>query len=191
MLKSLNKLCISIIFLHTEEWYHPENMYIKVDEIREINLWDNCSGQLRIWPIPIFIGIIKPAYEVSGIWWIIFRGIRKNPSRNISDYNKIWYCFVQGKIVIAPVWEASMMTSSNGNIFRVTGHFCGEFTGLRWIPRTKASDPNKRLSKQWWSWWFETPPCPIRRHRNGMYQLIVDWGLNEVMYNYRYIQKIN
>ena len=32
------------------------------------------------------------------------------------------------------------MTSSNGNIFRVTGHLCGEFTGLRWIPHTKASD---------------------------------------------------
>ena len=28
----------------------------------------------------------------------------------------------------------SMMTSSNGNIFRVTGHFCGEFTGHMWIP---------------------------------------------------------
>ena len=34
----------------------------------------------------------------------------------------------------------SMMTSSNGNIFRVTGHLCGEFTGHWWIPRTKASD---------------------------------------------------
>ena len=34
-----------------------------------------------------------------------------------------------------------MMTSSNGNIFRVTGHLCGEFTGPRSIPRTKASDP--------------------------------------------------
>ena len=33
-----------------------------------------------------------------------------------------------------------MMTSSKGNIFRVTGHLCGEFTGPRWIPRTKASD---------------------------------------------------
>ena len=32
------------------------------------------------------------------------------------------------------------MTSSNGNIFRVTGHLCGEFTGHRWIPRTKGSD---------------------------------------------------
>ena len=33
-----------------------------------------------------------------------------------------------------------MMTSSNGNNFRVTGHLCGEFTGPRWIPHTKASD---------------------------------------------------
>ena len=33
-----------------------------------------------------------------------------------------------------------MMTSSIGNIFRVTGHLCGEFTGPRWISRTKASD---------------------------------------------------
>ena len=33
-----------------------------------------------------------------------------------------------------------MMTSSNGNIFRVTGHLRGEFTGHRWIPHTKASD---------------------------------------------------
>ena len=56
------------------------------------------------------------------------------------------------------------------NIFRVTGHLCGEFTGPRWIPRTKASDAgfdvffdlslNKRLGKQSWGWWFETLSCP-------------------------------
>ena len=33
-----------------------------------------------------------------------------------------------------------MMTSSNGNIFHVTGHLCGEFTGDLRIPHTKASD---------------------------------------------------
>ena len=33
-----------------------------------------------------------------------------------------------------------MMTSSNGNIFRVTDLLCGEFTGQRWIPHTKAND---------------------------------------------------
>ena len=39
-----------------------------------------------------------------------------------------------------------MITSSNGNIFRVTGHLCEEFTDHRWIPRTKASD-----TELWWS----------------------------------------
>ena len=33
-----------------------------------------------------------------------------------------------------------MMTSSNGNILRVTGPLCVEFTGPRWIPLTKASN---------------------------------------------------
>ena len=36
--------------------------------------------------------------------------------------------------------KSDMMTSSNENIFRVTGPLCGEFTGHRWIPLTKASD---------------------------------------------------
>ena len=64
------------------------------------------------------------------------------------------------------------MTSSNGNIFRVTGHLCREFTSPRRIPRTKAFDVffdlrlNKRLSKQWQGWWFETPSCPLWRHCN-------------------------
>ena len=33
-----------------------------------------------------------------------------------------------------------MMTSINGNIFRVTCHLCGEFTGHRWIPHKKVID---------------------------------------------------
>ena len=38
------------------------------------------------------------------------------------------------------IWKWFTMTSSNGNIFRVTGPLWGEFTGHRWIPLTKASD---------------------------------------------------
>ena len=34
----------------------------------------------------------------------------------------------------------NMMTSSNGNSFRVTGPLCGEFTVHRWIPLTEVSD---------------------------------------------------
>ena len=37
-------------------------------------------------------------------------------------------------------WPLINMTSSNGNIFRVTGPLWGESTGHRWIPLTKADD---------------------------------------------------
>ena len=60
----------------------------------------------------------------------------------------------------------TMMTSSNGNIFRVTGPLCGEFTGPGEFPTqrpvTRSFEVffdlrlNKRLSKQPWGWWFET-----------------------------------
>ena len=71
-----------------------------------------------------------------------------------------------------------MMTSSNGNIFRVTGHLCGEFTGPGEFPTqrpvTRSFDvyfdlrPNKRLSKQSLGWWFETLSPPLWRHRNEL-----------------------
>ena len=79
-----------------------------------------------------------------------------------------------------------MMTSWNGNIFRFTGHLCREFTGPRWIPRTKASDSepwcffylrlNKRSSKQSRGWWFETPSRPLWRHRNDSRVSCYDTG---------------
>ena len=53
-------------------------------------------------------------------------GLQIARERQINNVSKILYKY--------------MMTSSNGNIFRVTGHLCGEFTGPRWIPPTKASD---------------------------------------------------
>ena len=69
--------------------------------------------------------------------------------------------------------KSPMITSSNGNIFRVTDTLCGELTGGRWIPITMASDAfdvffdlrlNKRLSKQSRGWWFETLSHSWWRH---------------------------
>ena len=69
-----------------------------------------------------------------------------------------------------------MMTSLNGNNFRVTGPLCGEFTGFGEFPAqrpvTLSFDvffdlrPNKRLSKQPWGWWFETPSWSLWRQCN-------------------------
>ena len=85
----------------------------------------------------------------------------------------------------------SMMTSSNGNIFRVTGPLCGEFTGPGEFPTqkpvTRSFDvffdrrPNKRLSKQSWGWWFETyhAHCDV---------IVMRWG-NIPQRNFAYAER--
>ena len=87
---------------------------------------------------------------------------------------------VYGMKGIMEVNCGSMITPSNGNIFRVTGPLCGECTGPGEFPTQRPVKQsfdvffdlhfNKRLSKQPWGWWFETPwslwcQCnEIRRH---------------------------
>ena len=74
-------------------------------------------------------------------------------------------------------------TSPNRNIFRVTGPLCGEFTGHGEFPSqrpvTRIFDVffdlrlNKRLSKQPWGWWFETPSRSLWRHCNELFTYIL------------------
>ena len=93
-----------------------------------------------------------------------------HPMKYVQHYVAIWITFIY------------MMTSSNGNIFRVTA-ICagnstvpGEFPTQR--PVTRGFDvyfdlrSNKRLSKQWWGWWFETASRPSWRHRNDSSRLL-------------------
>ena len=55
----------------------------------------------------------------------------------------------------------------------------GEFPTQR--PVTRSLDVffdlclNKRLSKQWWGWWFETPSCPLWRHCNEYIRFLARW----------------
>ena len=94
--------------------------------------------------------------------------------------------------------ESTMMTSSNGNIFRVTG-LCvgnspvtGEFPTRRPVTRSFGAffdlRLNKRLSKQSWGWWFETPSCALWRHFNDA---ILSPLENHVKTNHVYIRQID
>ena len=60
---------------------------------------------------------------------------RRCNAQNIR-YNWIWHI----QLSSSSRDDSRMMTSSYGNIFRVTGPLYGEFTGHRWIPLTKPSD---------------------------------------------------
>ena len=85
------------------------------------------------------------------------------------------------------------MTPSNGNIFRVTGHLCGEFTGPRECPAQSPVTLSfdiffdlrlyNRLSKQSWGWWFEMPSRPLWRHCNVLWHWMLHcfsiWSLTQ------------
>ena len=70
------------------------------------------------------------------------------------------------------------MTSSNGNIFCVTGPSWGESTGYR--PVTRSFDIffdlclNNRFSKQSRRRWFEAPSRSLSRHCNVYSQFVMD-----------------
>ena len=57
----------------------------------------------------------------------------------------------------------------------------GEISAQR--PVTRSFDVffdlylNQQLSKQWKRWWFETPPGPLWRHRNGIQSLRLDFDV--------------
>ena len=73
---------------------------------------------------------------------------------------------------MAPWWRHQMETFS-ALLASCAGNspVPGEFPAQR--PVTRSFDvffdlrPNKRLSKQWLDWWFETPSSPLWRHCNA------------------------
>ena len=69
----------------------------------------------------------------------------------------------------------------------------GEFPAQR--PVTQSYDvffdlhPNKRLSKQWRGWWFETLSCPLWRHRNdgdAYRRKLTHWGRDKIQIGRRF-----
>ena len=97
----------------------------------------------------------------------------------VHYYQDIWrmlsyeeFSFV---LISGSINHIYMMTSSNGHIFRVTCHMCGESTGPRQRPVARSLDVffdlrlNKRLSKQTRGWWFETLSRPLWRHCNNIH----------------------
>ena len=76
------------------------------------------------------------------------------------------------------VIDTFMMTSWNRNIFRVTGHLCGEQR-----PVTRSFDVffdlrlNKRMSKHLRGWWLEKPSRPLWHHCNVIETWQTIWSI--------------
>ena len=94
-------------------------------------------------------------------WWSRIR--RSNP------YNSCSLCHLFPD-------NLHMMTSLNGNIFRVAGPLCGEFTGHLWPPRTKASDAELWCflwSAPWINSWVNNREAGDLRRHCAHYDIIV------------------
>ena len=114
-------------WLHARDWFPNETV-----NVFSLNPLDCFNGPCRAteW------SLIKRRHKF-GLWTSLALRLC-----GISVAQRRWQkCWLQNIIVYTILLKPiHMMASSNGNIFRVTGNLCGEFTGPRWIPRTKASD---------------------------------------------------
>ena len=104
----------------------------------------------------------RPSYELQKPWWQEIRLVATSMAARVT--------WPGGKFHDDVIkWK---------NIFRVTGHLCGEFTGLRWIPAQRPVTRgvyvffdlrlDGRLSKHSWGWWLETPSCTLWGQSNVM-----------------------
>ena len=104
-------------------------------------------------------GIYIQQYSMINMKWVASRNINIDLSFvSFLDYSVTW-------------WRYQMETYS-ALLALCTGNspVNGEFPTHR--PVTRSFDGffdlrlNKRLRKQWWGWWFETPSRPLWRHCN-------------------------
>ena len=84
--------------------------------------------------------------ENASIWWRHHAIVPVLCNHLFLSLIPVWWSLWNPGVHVIPTSSSTgapgvviMMTSSNENIFRVTGPLCGEFTGHRWIPLTKAS----------------------------------------------------
>ena len=126
---------------HTITWEMPF-MFILNYYFRNIS-YDNKS-------CAIFSGKLNPRFycrcsSLKLMFWHFSCETFQLPAPNIP-----YPIFRTLKLVVKNVFITlafvmiTMMTSSNVNLFRVTGLLCGEFTSRRWIPHTKTSDAELR-----------------------------------------------
>ena len=111
-----------IYFIHPPIIYHKGPFYALNDLFRR-------KQHIKWWFISVTIMYFRHLIMIRYKWNLLFQ--------KTSKCYEMKFILIQSLRILQAV---SMMTSSNGNIFRVTGHLCGEFTGPRWLPRTKASD---------------------------------------------------
>ena len=107
----------------------PQCQWSKPDGYGKISQCITTTKHSKAKTVCIFLGIYcRWNLRASDIWTIC------------SDLTERWGTRLTVPVMAVRKTFYHMMTSSDENIFRVTGSLWGEFTGPRWIPLTKDSD---------------------------------------------------
>ena len=106
-------------------------------------------------PAALSMGSWIPSYLMNSIHWINKNVIKSQWTS--TQWNKKLFV-TRYYNLFRSMQSCIIMTSSNGN--RVTGPVARSFDVFCDLCL------NKRLSKQSWGWWFETPSRPLCRHCN-------------------------
>ena len=132
----------------------------------------------------------KPQWNSNRISYIVIQEMHlKMSSRNERPFclglNVLMHWLVTSLALNAALsWWHHQMETFSALLVICAGNspVPGEFPTQR--PVTRSFDvffdlrPNKRLSKQWWGWWFETPPCPLWCHCNVVSKRTHTWNRN-------------
>ena len=125
--------------------------------------WRNFHcGDETIFRLSYLYNGISSTDKTTSLYWIYSFNFIPGNSR---DGDWLW----------CPIFP--MMTSTNGNIFRVTGPLCREFTGHRWIPLTVKASGAELWCFLWFAPWINgwesnREARYLRRHR-AHYDVIV------------------
>ena len=98
----------------------------------------------------------------------------KNKITNSLSPSPVTENTINDILIFLKAWWRHQMESFSAQLALCAGNSpaTGEFPAQR--PVTRSFDVffylclNKRLSKQSWGWWFETPSCSLWRHCNGL-----------------------
>ena len=160
--------------------FYPESLYkLYISVWLFINEALICINMIRLLDNPVRgpLGFIKirtwiSNYILSFLWDMITHPYSDVNSRFAKPPLKSGFKDWMNDYIL----HLCIRMSSNGNIFRVTGPLCGEFTGPGEFPTqrpvARSFDVffdrrlNKRLNKQPWGWWFETPSWSLWRQCN-------------------------
>ena len=144
-------IMISLRSIHKHLWWpltlKPETKFVTPrfkGKGRTVNFFYNfhMSTKLTAWIIVCAWWKGSEPCDVFSLLWCMLLVSCHCTAADSQPLSSRWchYMGTLSDLLALLIWGNPMMTSSNENIFRVTGHLCGEFTGPRWIPHTKASD---------------------------------------------------